>query len=125
METEWACNEDSVYIGKRTVWDFTILDMSIRREMNSLITKVYRKETHTQRYINWKSNHPKKCLLGVLKGLIHRAHVLCDLKQDLIDELDLLHGVFIANGYPAHLVEETINNSWKVEMRKGIDRTVC
>jgi hypothetical protein len=56
----------------------------------------------------------------VLKGLIHRAHVLCDRKQDLIDELDLLHDVFIANGYPAHLVEETIKNSWKTEMIKEL-----
>ena len=96
------------------------LDMSIRREKNSMVTKVYRKETHTQRYINWKSNHPKNCLLGVLKGLVHRAHVLCDLKQDLIDKLELLHDVFIANGYPAHLVEKTIQDSWKIEMIKGL-----
>ena len=57
---------------------------------------MYRKETHTQRYINWRSNHPKNCLLGVLKGLIQRAHTLCDMKEDLIDELELLHDVFIA-----------------------------
>ena len=29
-------------------------------------------------------------LLGVMKGLIHRAHVICDLKEDLLEELDLL-----------------------------------
>ena len=46
--------------------------------------------------------------------------MLCDKKQDLIDELDLLHDVFIANGYPAHLVEETIKNSWKTEMIKEL-----
>ena len=39
-------------------------------------------------------------LLGVLKGLIYRAHVLCDLKENLTEELDLLKNVFISNGVP-------------------------
>ena len=52
------------------------LDVGISKSGGKLITKVYRKPTHTQQYINWASNHPKNMLLGVLKGLIHRAHVL-------------------------------------------------
>ena len=27
--------------------------------------------------------------LGVLTGLFHRAHILCELKEDLLEELDL------------------------------------
>ena len=100
------------------------LDMSLRRDRDKLITKVYRKETHTQRYINWRSNHPKNCLLRVLKGLIHRAHTLCDMKEDLIDELELLHDVFIAHGYPEHLVRRTIQESWSKEFMKSIKLTL-
>ena len=84
------------------------LDISIQRRPDKLITKVYRKETHTQRYIHWRSNHSKNCKLGVLKGLIHRAHLLCDLKEDLLNELNLLRDVFISNGYPRKLVEKMI-----------------
>jgi len=62
----------------------------------------------------------KNCKLGVLKGLIHRAHQLCDLKEDLLCELQLLRDVFVSNGYPRKLVERTINNSWKVELKKQI-----
>ena len=62
----------------------------------------------------------KNCKLGVLKGLIHRAHQLCDLKEDLLCELQLLRDVFLSNGYPQKLVERTINNSWKVELKKEI-----
>ena len=96
------------------------LDISIQRRPDKLITKVYRKETHTQRYIHWRSNHSKNCKLGVLKGLIHRAHLLCDLKEDLLSELNLLRDVFISNGYPRKLVEKTINKSWKVELKKAM-----
>ena len=86
------------------------LDLSIRRTDDSLITKVYRKDTHTYRYIHWRSNHTKKNLLGVLKGLINRAYRLCDLEDDLNEELDLLRDIFIANGYPVKRVEQTIKD---------------
>ena len=82
------------------------------------MTKVYRKDTHTQRYIHWRSNHSKNCKLGVLKGLIHRAHLLCDHKDDLLCELNLLRDVFISNRYPKKLVEITINKSWIIELEK-------
>jgi len=51
-------------------------------------------------------------LLGVLKGLIHRAHVLCDKKEDLLEELALLKDVFLSNGYPEKLVLKTLEDSW-------------
>ena len=83
---------------------------------------MYRKETHTQRYLKWRSNHSKNCLLGIIKGLVHRAHYFCDLKKDLLDELDLLKDVFIMNGYPLKLVMRTIEDSWKTETKKTVMR---
>ena len=88
------------------------LDVGITKSEGKLITKVYRKPMHTQQYINWASNHPKNMLLGVLKGLIHKAHVLCDMKEDLLEELTLLKNVFISNGYPEKLVVKTLEASW-------------
>ena len=95
------------------------LDISIHRLANRLITKVYRKETQTHSYTH-RSNRSKNCKLGVLKDLIHRAHLLCDLKEDLLLELNLLKYVFIANGYPKKLVEKTLKNSWKGELEKQL-----
>jgi len=91
---------------------------------DKLITKVYRKDTHTQRYAHWRSNLSKNCKLGVLKGLIHRAHLFCDLKDDLLNELQLLRDVFVSNGYPRKLVDRTINNSWQTELKKQIDTSL-
>ena len=96
------------------------LDMLIKRGGNSFTTKVYRKETHTQKYSHWRSNHSRAVLLGILKGLIHRAHLLCDLKEDLLDELNLLRDVFISNGYPTKLVNKTIDDSWAIELKKAL-----
>ena len=96
------------------------LDVGISKLDGKLVTKIYRKPTHTQQYINWNSNHPKNMLLGVLKGLIHRAHVICDLKEDLLEELDLLKNVFIRNGYPEQLVTKTLIESWPRETLKAV-----
>jgi len=96
------------------------LDVGISKSGGKLVTKVYRKPTHTQQYINWLSNHPKNMLLGVLKGLIHRAHVLCDLKEDLLEELALLTNVFVTNGYPEKLVKKTMEESWAKETLKAV-----
>jgi hypothetical protein len=100
------------------------LDMLIRRTDKGLSTKIYRKPTHTQLYINWQSNHPKSILLGTLKGLIHRAHELIDEKDDLLEEISLLEDVFISNGYPQHLVKKTIKESWSRELAKAIEHNL-
>ena len=96
------------------------LDVGIMKENGKFLTKVYRKPTHTQQYINWVANHPKNMLLGVLKGLIHRAHVLCDRKEDLLKEFALLKDVFISNGYPEKLVLKTLEESWAKETMKAV-----
>ena len=96
------------------------LDVGITKSEGKLITKVYRKPTHTQQYISWASNHPKNMLLGVLKGLIHRAHILCDMKEDLLEELALLRNVFVSNGYPEKLVLKTLEESWATETLKAM-----
>ena len=82
------------------------LDLEIHRKENEIKTKVYRKDTHTFRYLHWRSNHPKNCLLGVMKGLIYRAYRLCDEEKDLMDELGFLKDIFISNGYPVGKVEK-------------------
>ena len=46
------------------------------------------------------------------------------MKEDLLNELQLLKDVFIANGYPRKLVEKTINDSWKSELKKQIDESL-
>jgi hypothetical protein len=96
------------------------LDLNVKRSQGKITTSIYRKPTHTQLYLHWRSNHGKNALLGTLKSLIHRAHKLIDEKEDLLQELQLLKDVFIQNGYPIHLIEKTIQNSWKIEMMKKL-----
>jgi len=69
------------------------------------IMKVDRKETHTNKYINWRSNVPRLVILGAMKTLIFRAYELCTLTEDWEEALDFLKDAFIANDCPVKVVD--------------------
>ena len=60
----------------------------------------------------------KNCTIGVLRGLTHWAHLLCNQQEDFMFELNLLHDPFISNGYPKKLVKTAVKKSWKIELEK-------
>ena len=60
--------------------------------------------------------------MGIIKGQAHRTHYVCDLKEDLLEELSFLRDVFVMNGYPLRLVSEVTNSSWVKETKKSILR---
>ena len=86
------------------------LDMSIQLENNQLITKVYRKSTHTLRYSHFRSNRPKEDQLNILKGLLHRAEKICDRECEQVEEKQLLSNAFIACGFPVSDVDRIVQN---------------
>ena len=62
---------------------------------NSLIsTKVYRKNTNTDIYINWKSFAPNNWKWGTLKTLVTRAFDICSTDEYFKEELQHIGTVF-------------------------------
>ena len=53
------------------------LDTFPRPSGNKMITSVYRKATHTDRYLNFNSNHPKSAKCAVVRALSNRAKNVC------------------------------------------------
>lgn len=60
--------------------ELPFLDMTIKRNSNdgTLSFKVYRKKTHTDRYLDFYSNNPLQHKKSVIKSLFDRAKKLCD-----------------------------------------------
>ena len=66
----------------------------------SLNTKVYRKQTHTDLYLQWDSHHSNAAKYSVINTLYHRAKAVCFNKQLLEDEEEHLKKVLTENKYP-------------------------
>ena len=82
------------------------LDLSIKKDKDCFITKVYKKTAHTFTYYHWRSNHSERTLLGVMKTLNHRGYRLCDREEDMKVELGFLRDIFIANCDPVKKLDQ-------------------
>ena len=77
------------------------LDTRVTQGSNNTIhTKVYRKPTHTNQYLNWDSNHFITAKNSVYNPLAHRAKVVSSTPEDLTKELDHLKKALMACQFP-------------------------
>ena len=75
-----------------------------RREDGSLDVSVYRKPTHTDRYLHFESHHPTNVKRGVVRCLHDRARRVISTQDNLQKEVDHLARVLKQNGYPANFI---------------------
>ncbi|XP_068918321.1 uncharacterized protein [Tenebrio molitor] len=54
------------------------LDVLVTRDKNQLRHTVYRKKTHSDRYLNAQSHHHPQQKRALMKTLFHRAETICD-----------------------------------------------
>ena len=83
------------------------LDVCVSKEGGRLLTSVYRKPTHTERYIPYHSHHHPRTTTGVLRCMRDRARSICHPTK-MQQEMDHLNQVFQANGFPKNLVKKTL-----------------
>ena len=67
---------------------------------DSLSTRVYRKPTHTDLYLQWDSHHTIAAKYSVVSTLHHRANAVCSTQQLLEEEEHHLGKVLKENKYP-------------------------
>ena len=72
---------------------------------NSIESTVYRKPTHTDRYLDYDSNYPISAKLSAIHILIHRAKQVCFTPKFLAQEMDPLHKVLQDSHYPAEFFQ--------------------
>ena len=60
-----------------TIDGLPFLDTLTRPTPNCIESTVYRKPTHTDRYLDYNSNHPISAQLFFIQTLIHRAKQVC------------------------------------------------
>lgn len=109
-------NDFLLYINsKETTIKFTIekeennqlpfLDILITKDSQHFETKIYRKPTHTNRYLNFNSNHPLMIKKGVVKSLYDRAKTICS-NQHLNQEKQFIKTALKQNDYPETFLDK-------------------
>ena len=79
----------------------------VREEDGHIKTKIYRKKTHTDQYLNFHSHHPLHQKMGVVRSLLDRCYSLVTTKEDVKEEEEHIKGALERCGYPQWTIEET------------------
>lgn len=82
------------------------LDVNVIKDKDSLKTEVFRKKTHTGRYLHYKSNHTESVKEAVAYSLFDRAKSVCLEKTTLATELTKISHDLQKNGYPQKLIDK-------------------
>ena len=83
------------------------MECGTHQEDGSLGHKVYRKPTHTDRYLHYNSFHHPSIKSSVCKTLINRAKTICEV-DNIEGELELLRSVLKMNGYPKKFIDNAM-----------------
>ena len=86
------------------------MDVLIDRVGDKFLRSVYRKHTFTGHYEQWDSFSPSSRKISLVRSLVSRAVRICS-PTALPDELMKLRRIFEKNGYPALVVERTLQET--------------
>ncbi len=104
-------------------------DCLLKRERvcdGMLTSTVYRKFTHTDRYLHFKSHHLNHVKRGVVRCLYQRARRVTNMSENLKEEEIHLHKVLQSNGYDNTTIRAGSKElpSKDTEQEKGLILTI-
>jgi hypothetical protein len=77
--------------------------MLVMKTGPNLTTKVYRKPTHTDRYLHFKSSHPCHVKRGAVHRLFSRVKSICQDQKNFKKIMNIRHDL-MPNEYPQEFV---------------------
>ena len=86
------------------------MDVAVLRHGNKLLTEVYRKPTHTGRYLSFQSNHPPSAKRSVIAALMNRKAYITTGESATEAEDIRIRSELATNHYPSSFIEHAINN---------------
>ena len=82
------------------------LDSLVSRKNGTIAIDVYRKPTHTDRYLDYSSHHDKQHKISATRTLIHRSSLLPNSEEGKVREFNHFTKALISNGYPKRVISE-------------------
>ena len=87
-------------------YGLSFLDTLTKPTPTSIESTVYKKPTHTDRYLYYISNHHISAKLSVIHTIIHRAKQVCPTPEFLAKEMDHLHKVLQNNHFQTQFFQQ-------------------
>ena len=97
------------------------LDVKIQKNEHHLSMSVFRKKTHTDRYLHYTSNHPTNVKRGIVRCLAERAKRVCSSNIELTKEQKSLEQAFRANGYPIGMIRRAMSQEARTPAQQEQD----
>ena len=82
------------------------LDTFPKPQGENIAVAVYRKPTHTDRYLDFNSSHPVSAKRAVVRALMDTAENVCSDPEILAKEIDHLSKVLHYNNYPQWMINQ-------------------
>ena len=84
------------------------LDIEVKRADNGSVgTAVFRKVTHTDKYLDFNSHHSRQHKESVVRSLVKRGDTFPSDEQERQRETKHIEGALRANNYPKHFIQKT------------------
>ena len=96
------------------------LDTFISTYNNNLSIGIYRKPTHSNRVLNFYSNHTMPTKLGVAIGQFKRVQQICNNTKTLADGEEIIRETLKNSNYPINVIEKAYSIS-KTKKKKEED----
>ena len=94
----------------------------VRQADGSVRTNVYRKDTHTDQYLKFESNHALEHEKSVVRTLMYRANCIVSDEKEREEEIDHIKAALTMNDYPAWmLVKENGERKKNLRETQGRD----
>ena len=83
----------------------SFLDTLVSRRNGVIVVNVYRKPTHTDRYLDFNSHDNRQHKVSTASSLLHRALDLPNSSEGKKRELNYVHAALKSNGYPSSFIK--------------------
>ena len=83
----------------------SFLDTLVSHRKGVIAVDVYRKPTHTDRYVDFNSHHDSQHKVSTASTLLHRALNLLNSSEGKKRELNYVHAALESNSYPPKFIQ--------------------
>ena len=93
-------------VEEKRVGQLTFLDVLLRRDESKISTSVYRKASHTNQYLSFRSHHPTAHKVAFVRTLMTRAENLSSSGVEQTEEEKCITDALRGNDYPSGFIQK-------------------